>query len=280
MRDDRRNGIGRRSLIVKGLAAGGVVAAGGAATLLNEADNGEAANSRRARRVTRGGVRNVVLVHGAYADGSSWSEVIERLQAAGITATAVQNPLSSLADDVAATRVILAQRAEPTILVAHSYGGTVISEAGDDPHVAGLVYVAARAPDAGEDYAALAKRFATPPANAGLVFKDGFGRLTEHAFLHDFANGVDRTRARALYAVQGHISATLFSDKTTVAAWRSKPSWYAVSKRDRTTSPKLERFLARRMKAKTIELDSGHLSLVTHPRQITELILRAARHSG
>ena len=155
-----------------------------------------------------------------------------------------------------------------------------ISEAGDDPHVAGLVYVAARAPDAGEDYTALAKRFATPPANAGLVFKDGFGRLTEHAFLHDFANGVDRTRARALYAVQGHISATLFSDKTTVAAWRSKPSWYAVSKRDRTTSPKLERFLARRMKAKTIELDSGHLSLVTHPRQITELILRAARHSG
>jgi pimeloyl-ACP methyl ester carboxylesterase len=280
MRDDRRNGISRRSLIVKGLAAGGVVAAGGAATLLSEADNGEAANSRRARRVTRGGVRNVVLVHGAYADGSSWSEVIERLQAAGITATAVQNPLSSLADDVAATRVILAQRAEPTILVAHSYGGTVISEAGDDPHVAGLVYVAARAPDAGEDYTALAKRFATPPANAGLVFKDGFGRLTEHAFLHDFANGVDRTRARALYAVQGHISATLFSDKTTVAAWRSKPSWYAVSKRDRTTSPKLERFLARRMKAKTIELDSGHLSLVTHPRQITELILRAARHSG
>ena len=280
MRDDRRNGISRRSLIVKGLAAGGVVAAGGAATLLSEADNGEAANRRRARRVTRGGVRNVVLVHVAYADGSSWSEVIERLQAAGITATAVQNPLSSLADDVAATRVILAQRAEPTILVAHSYGGTVISEAGDDPHVAGLVYVAARAPDAGEDYAALAKRFATPPANAGLVFKDGFGRLTEHAFLNDFANGVDRTRARALYAVQGHISATLFSDKTTVAAWRSKPSWYAVSKRDRTTSPKLERFLARRMKAKTIELDSGHLSLVTHPRQITELILRAARHSG
>ncbi len=280
MRDDRRNGISRRSLIVKGLAAGGVVAAGGAATLLSEAHNGEAANSRRAWRVTRGGVRNVVLVHGAYADGSSWSEVIERLQAAGITATAVQNPLSSLADDVAATRVILAQRAEPTILVAHSYGGTVISEAGDDPHVAGLVYVAARAPDAGEDYAALAKRFATPPANAGLVFKDGFGRLTEHAFLHDFANGVDRTRARALYAVQGHISATLFSDKTTVAAWRSKPSWYAVSKRDRTTSPKLERFLARRMEAKTIELDSGHLSLVTHPRQITELILRAARHSG
>jgi pimeloyl-ACP methyl ester carboxylesterase len=273
MRDDSGNGINRRTLIVNGLAAGA------AATLMRGAGKVQAAASRRPRRVFRGRVRNVVLVHGAYADGSCWSEVIERLQAAGVTATAVQNPLSSLADDVAATRLILARHAEPTILVGHSYGGTVITESGTDPQVVGLVYVAARAPDAGEDYAALAKTFPTPPANAGLVFKDGFGSLTEHAFLHDFANGVDRSRARALYAVQGHISATLFADRTTVAAWRSKPSWYAISKRDRTTSPKLERFLAKRMKAKTIELDSGHLSLITHPRQITELILRASRHS-
>jgi len=273
MRDDNAHGMNRRSLIVKGLAAGGV------ATLMSGAKV-PAAESLRPRRVFEGAVRNVVLVHGAYADGSSWSEVIERLQAAGVTATAVQNPLRSVADDAAATRLILARHAEPTILVGHSYGGTVISEAGADPHVVGLVYVAARAPDAGEDYAALAKTFPTPPANAGLVFKDGFGSLTEQAFLHDFANGVDRSRARTLYAVQGHIAATLFADRTTVAAWRSKPSWYAISKRDRTTSPELERFLAKRMKAKTIELDSGHLSLITHPRQITELILRAARHSG
>jgi pimeloyl-ACP methyl ester carboxylesterase len=274
MHDDSGNGINRRSLIVKGLAAGG------AATVMSGAGKVQAADRLRPRRVFKGRVRNVVLVHGAYADGSSWSAVIERLQAAGVTASAVQNPLSSLADDVAATRLILAQHAKPTILVGHSYGGTVITEAGADPHVVGLVYVAARAPDAGEDYAALAKTFPTPPANAGLVYKDGFGSLTEHAFLHDFANGVDRRRAQVLYAVQGHISATLFSDRTTVAAWRSKPSWYAVSKFDRTTSPELERFLAKRMKAKTIELDSGHLSLITHPRQITELILRAARHSG
>ena len=273
MRDDSANGMDRRSLIVNGLAAGA------AATLMGGAGKAQAAASLRSKRVFKGRVRNVVLVHGAYADGSCWSEVIERLQAAGLTATAVQNPLSSLANDVAATRLILARHAEPTILVGHSYAGTVITEAGTDPRVAGLVYVAARAPDAGEDYAALAKTFPTPPANAGLVFKDGFGSLTEHAFLHDFANGVERRRARALYAVQGHISATLFTDRTTVAAWRSKPSWYAISKRDRTTSPKLERFLAKRMKAKTIELDSGHLSLITHPRQITELILRAARHS-
>src|SRR4051812_5867803 len=276
MRDDSGNGNGmnRRRLIVNGLAAGA------AATLLTGAGEMQAAASLRPPRVFRGRVRNVVMIHGAYADGSCWSEVIERLQAAGVTATAVQNPLSSLADDVAATRLILARHAKPTILVGHSYGGTVITEAGTDPRVVGLVYVAARAPDAGEDFAALTTTFPTPPANAGIVYKNGFGSLNKHAFLHDFANGVDRSRARVLYAVQGHISATLFGDRTTVAAWRSKPSWYAVSQRDRTTSPKLERFLAKRMKAKTIELDSGHLSLITHPRQITELILRAARHSG
>ncbi|MEA2303052.1 MAG: hypothetical protein QOH43_332 [Solirubrobacteraceae bacterium] len=271
---DSGNGIDRRGLIVKGLAAAG------AATLMSHAGTVQAAERLRPRRVFTGAVRNVVLVHGAYADGSSWTEVIERLHAAGVTATAVQNPLRSVADDAAATRLILARHAKPTILVGHSYGGTVITEAGANPRVVGLVYVAARAPDAGEDYAALTKTFPAPPATAGIVYEDGFGSLTQHAFLHDFANGVDRDRARVLYAVQGHVSATLFADKTTIAAWRSKPSWYAVSKRDRTTSPELERFLAKRMKATTIELDSGHLSLITHARQITELILRAARHSG
>jgi predicted alpha/beta hydrolase family esterase len=261
--------MNRRTLI-KGLAAGSV-------TLMGATGKARAAEALGSRRAVEGGVRNVVLVHGAYADGSCWSEVIERLEAAGLTATAVQNPLTSLADDAAATRRILGLHTTPTILVGHSFAGTVISEVGNAPHVTGLVYVAARAPDAGEDYAALAKTFPTPPANAGLVYTNGFGALTEHAFLHDFANGVDRNRARVLYAVQGHISATLFSDRTTVAAWRSKPSWYAVSKHDRTTSPELERFLAKRMNAKTIEVDSGHLSLITHPREITELILTAAR---
>ena len=149
------NGISRRSLIVNGLAGGA------AATLMGGAGKVQAATSLHPRRVFRGKVRNVVLVHGAYADGSSWSEVIERLQAAGVHATAVQNPLTSVADDVAATRRILARHAKRTVLVGHSYGGTVISEAGADPHVVGLVYVAARAPDAGEDYTALAKTFPT-----------------------------------------------------------------------------------------------------------------------
>jgi pimeloyl-ACP methyl ester carboxylesterase len=217
----------------------------------------------------------VVLVHGAYADGSSWSEVIEQLQRAGVAAVAVQNPLTSLADDVAHTRRIMALQDGPVVLVGHSFAGTVITEAGTDPRVAGLVYIAARAPDAGEDYAALAQKFPTPPANAGLVYSGGFGGLTEDAFLNDFANGVDPVRARALYAVQGRVSESLFREKTTVAAWRSKPSWYAISRQDRTTSPQLQRFLADRMHATTVEIDSGHLSLITHPHEVTELILSA-----
>ena len=122
-----------------------------------------------------------MLVHGAYADGSSWSAVIRRLQGAGLAVTAVQNPLTSLADDVAHTRRILAQDKPPVILAGHSFAGTIISQAGADPRVAGLVYLAARAPDAGEDYPALAARFAASPANAGLAYTAGYGALTEHA---------------------------------------------------------------------------------------------------
>jgi pimeloyl-ACP methyl ester carboxylesterase len=223
-----------------------------------------------------GSARNVVLVHGAYADGSSWSQVIERLQAAGLNVTSVQNPLTSLSDDVAATRRALALQDGPTILAAHSWGGTVISEAGLASNVTGLVYVAARAPDAGEDYAALAAQFPTPPANAGLVESGGFKQLSKEAFLRDFAGDVPRSLALTLYAAQGRISDSLFTSKTSVAAWRHKPTWYAVSRNDRTTSPDLERFLAARMGAKTMELDSSHLSIVSHPAAITKLILDAA----
>ena len=220
---------------------------------------------------------SVVLVHGAYADGSSWSEVIKRLQAEGFAVTAVQNPLSSLADDAAHTRRILALQVGPVILAGHSFAGTVITEAGTHPAVAGLVYVAARAPDAGEDYAALAGRFPVPPASAGLVYADGYGALTRDAFLNDFANGVEPALARVLYAVQGHVSAALFHERTTVAAWQSKPTWYAVSQRDRTISPELQRFMAGRMGAATVEIDAGHLALVTHPEEVTRLITTAAR---
>ena len=229
-----------------------------------------------ARAQTKAAARNVVLVHGAYADGSCWSEVIGRLQQAGLRATAVQNPLTSLAADVEATRRILGLQDGPTVLVAHSWGGMVITEAGVDPKVSALVYVAARAPDAGEDYSALAAKFPTPPASAGLVKAGGFAQLSEEAFLRDFAGDIEPARARILYAVQGRISNTLFSGRTTKAAWRSKPSWYAVSTEDRTISPELERFMAARMKAKTIEVKASHLSLISQPDEITALILEAA----
>ncbi len=225
-------------------------------------------------------IRNVVLVHGAYADGSCWSDVIALLQAAGYKAMAVQNPLTSLADDVAATKRVLALQDGPTILVGHSWAGTVISEAGVDSKVAGLVYIAARAPDAGEDYAALAAKFPTPAASAGLVKSGGFAQLSEEAFLRDFAGDVPAERARVMYAEQGRIADTLFASRTTVAAWRSKPTWYSVSTRDRTTAPELERFLAKRMNATTIELDSSHVAMISHPREVAALIMNAASRAN
>ena len=225
-------------------------------------------------------IRNIVLVHGAYADGSCWSDVIALLQAAGFKATAVQNPLTSLADDVAATKRILALQDGPTILVGHSWAGTVITEVGVDPKVVALVYLAARAPDVGEDYAALAARYPTPPGNAGRVKADGFVQLSEEAFVRDFAGDVDPARARALYAVQGRISETLFAGKTTQAAWKSKPSWFAISTKDRTSAPELQRFVAARMKAKTVELASSHVAMLSHPKEIAQLILEAAGARG
>src|SRR4030088_2361669 len=201
--------------------------------------------------------RNVVLIHGAWADGSSWAEVIPRLQAAGLKVTAVQNPLTSLDDSVAATRRALALQDGPTVLVAHSWGGTVISETGMDPKVSALVYVAARGPDAGEDFVGLSGKFPTMPVRAGVQERDGFTNLSEDAFLKYFANGVAHKRAEVLYAEQEPTAASLFGERTTVAAWRSKPSWYAVSKIDETISPDLERFLAKRMAATTVELEEG-----------------------
>ncbi|MEU0965310.1 alpha/beta hydrolase [Streptomyces sp. NPDC005917] len=253
--------IGRRQFSVLG--------AGVAAAALSGAPV-----AREAARSPRPKARNVVLVHGAYADGSSWAKVIPLLQAAGLNVIAVQNPLTSLADDVAATNFALARQSGPTVLVAHSYGGTVISQTGLDADVTALVYVAARAPEAGEDFAALSKKFPAPPVNSGLITKSGFRYLSESAFLQDFANGVPRKEALTLYAVQGPLSTA--PPTTTVAAWHKKPSWYVVSKNDRTINPELERFMAKRMKATTTEVDSGHLSIVTHPEAISRVILQAA----
>src|SRR5260221_7559283 len=222
--------------------------------------------------------RNVVLVHGAWADGSSWAEVIPYLQAAGLKVTAVQNPLTSLDDSVAASRRAVALQGGPTVLVAHSWGGTVISETGTDPKVSSLVYVAARGPDTAEDFVALSGKFPTGPVRAGIREHDGFTKLSEDSFLKYFANGVEPKKAEVLYAVQEPTAVSLFAGRTTEAAWRSKPSWYAVSKQDQTINPDLERFLAKRMNPTTVELDAGHLSLVSHPKEVADLILAAAGH--
>jgi pimeloyl-ACP methyl ester carboxylesterase len=246
------------------------VAAGGASTLM----------SALPAQSARSPVKNVVMVHGLYADGSCWSDVIVRLQATGLNVTSVQNPLTTFEDDVAAATRALESQDGPTVLVAHSYGGMVATQAGVHPNVTGLVYIAARAPDAGESYTALAARFPTPPAGEGLVKFENYLKLSETAFLDDFANGVDPVRARVLYAVQQPNVATLSPNaRTTAAAWRTKPSWYAVSMQDRTINPDLERFMAARMKASTIEIDAGHLSLVSHPQEVSNLILAATAGS-
>jgi pimeloyl-ACP methyl ester carboxylesterase len=239
-----------------------------------------AALAPRLSRAANGpAARNIVLVHGLFADGSSWSEVIPRLQATGLNVTSVQNPLTTLDDAVAETQLVLDRQDGPTVLVGHSFSGMIVTEVGVDPKVSAVVYVAARAPDAGEDYTALAKTYPAPPASAGVVFDGDEGRLTEAAFLHDFAGDLPEARAKALYAVQEPFHKALLTGKTKHAAWRSKPSFYAVSTEDRTINPDLERFMAKRMGATTIEVKSSHLSLISHPQEITDLILQAAGHT-
>jgi pimeloyl-ACP methyl ester carboxylesterase len=255
-----RHPINRRTFV-------GMVAAGAASTLVQ----GTAVAAQPAPKA-----RNVVLVHGLFADGSSWSEVIARLQAAGLNATSVQNPLTTLPEAVASAERVLARQDGPTVLVGHSFSGMIVTEAGMHPNVSALVYVAARAPDAGEDYTALAKTFPTPPASAGTVFDGDEGRLSEAAFLRDFAGDLPEAKAKILYAVQGPFQKALLTGKTTHAAWRSKPSFYAVSTEDRTINPDLERFMAKRMGAKTIEVKASHLALISHPDEIARLILEAA----
>jgi pimeloyl-ACP methyl ester carboxylesterase len=242
--------------------------AGAATTLVPAAGTAEIRKTVKAR--------NVVLVHGLFADGSSWADVIARLQGAGLNVTSVQNPLSTLPEAVASAQRVLDRQDGPTVLAGHSFSGMIVTEAGAHPNVSAVVYVAARAPDANEDYAALAKNFPTPPASAGIVFDGNEGRLSEAAFLRDFAGDLPESRARVLYAVQEPFQKSLLAGKTTQAAWRTKPSFYAVSTEDRTINSDLQRFMAKRMGARTIEVKASHVSLISQPEVIAGLILEAA----
>jgi pimeloyl-ACP methyl ester carboxylesterase len=250
--------MNRRTLI-------GTAAASVAFPLLNRVANGQASPK----------TKNVVFVHGLFADGSCWSKVIAALQREGVNCTSVQNPLTSLHEASEAARRGITAQPGPTVLVGHSFSGMIVSEVGIDPKVTALVYVAARAPDAGEDYTALAKKYPTPPATAGIVFNDDWGRLSEEAFLRDFAGDLPAEEARILYAVQQPFKKSLTAEKITNAAWRSKPSFYAVSTQDRTINPDLQRFMAKRMGAKTVEIQASHVALISSPDVVANLILEA-----
>ena len=223
------------------------------------------------------GVKNIVLVHGAFADGSSWAKVIPILQAKGYNVTAVQNPLTSFADDVAATNRALALQTGPVILVGHSWGGAVITEAGMDPKVAGLVYVAAFATDADEVVGDIGKAYPPPPSFAApIIDKQGFMSLPADAFVKHFASDLPAAEARVLAATQGPINAAAFGTKVSTVAWKTKPSWYIVSQRDEAIAPDEERFFAKRMKAATTELNTSHLPMLSKPKDVAAVIMDAA----
>jgi pimeloyl-ACP methyl ester carboxylesterase len=221
---------------------------------------------------------NIVLVHGAWADGSSWSGVIERLQADGYHVTAPQFPETSLADDVARLRQVLELQDGPTIVAGHSYGGQIMTALGTDaPDVAGLVYIAAFGIDEGESLGALLSQGPPTPALAHL-FTDshGFGWLPEDDFVKHFASGVDPVSARVMHAVQQPLAGSTFTDVMGVPAWKSRPCWYLVATQDQAIPPDAERMFASRMGATTIEVPAGHLAMVSHPAEVTQLIESAA----
>ena len=225
---------------------------------------------------------NIVLVHGAWADGSSWSDVIERLQADGFQVRAPQFPLSSLADGVARLRQVLEFQDGPTIVVGHSYGGQIMTALGAEaPNVVGLVYIAAFGLDKGKSLGALLSGGPPTPALAHMFTDDhGFAWLSEDGFVNHFAADVDPTRARVMYAVQQPLASSVFEDVMSVPAWKSLPSWYLVAQNDEALPPDAERQFAERTGATTVEIPSSHVAMVSHPAEVAELIEKAAASVG
>jgi pimeloyl-ACP methyl ester carboxylesterase len=223
------------------------------------------------------GVKNVVLVHGAFADGSSWAKVIPLLQARGLNVVAVQNPLTSFADDVAATKRALALINGPVLLVGHSYAGAIISEVGIDPKVVGLVFVAAGAPDPGQSFQEMAAVAPAPPGFAEIrPDANGFLSLTTRGMTDFFAADVPRSESIIMASTQGPTNGVCFGAKITNAAWQTKPNWYIVASNDQMIQPDLERALAKKIKAITLTLATSHVPMISQPGKVADFIASAA----
>lgn len=225
--------------------------------------------------------KNIILVHGAWADGSSWSKVIPLLDAKGFNVVAVQLPLTSLSDDAAAVKRAIALETGPVLLVGHSYGGAVITEAGDDPKVKALVYVAAFAPDKGESAGSLTATMPAPPLNSQVrPDPNGFLKLTKEGIYDDFAQDLPSSEKEVLYVAQAPTNANALNGKISDPAWRSKPSWYIVAANDRAISPKLERTMAKTIRATTTTLQTSHVAMLAEPKAVVQVIERAAASEG
>jgi pimeloyl-ACP methyl ester carboxylesterase len=224
-------------------------------------------------------VHNIVLVHGAWADGSSWNRIIPLLEKRGLHVTAVHLPFTTLADDAAAVKRAIALQDGPVLLVGHSYGGVVITEAGNDPKVVALVYVAAFAPDAGQSAGDLNGRVApTPGAHEFRPDANGYLSLTDKGIAEDFAQDLSASEKKLLAATQGQTSGpNELGAKVSAAAWKTKPTFYIVADRDRMISPQLEKEMAAQMHAKTIHISSSHVPMLSHPTEVAEFISEAAR---
>ena len=223
--------------------------------------------------------RNVILVHGAWADGSSWKKVIPLLTAKGLHVTAVQLPLTSLADDAATVKRAIALETGPVVLVGHSYGGAVITEAGTDPKVRALVYVAAFAPDAGQSAGSL--NASVPPAPMAAEVRpdaEGYLKLTKAGVFDDFAQDVSQAEKEELYAAQAPTNVKSLGGAISTPAWRSKPSWYIVAAHDRAIPPSLEETMAKTIQAKTTTVQSSHVAMLSKPAEVAAVIEDAAAH--
>ncbi|AXC14110.1 putative signal peptide protein [Acidisarcina polymorpha] len=229
------------------------------------------------QEVEPGTTKEAILVHGAWADGSSWSKVIPLLEQRGFHVVAVQLPLTSLANDVATVRRAIALETGPVLLVAHSCGGVVITEAGNDPKVSGLVYISAYAPDAGESAFTLNTLApASPASNQITKGAEGFLKLNTEGILADFAQDLPLRERTTLLATQGPISASALGASVSTSAWRTKPSWFIIASRDRTIEPQLEELEAKRMNAVTTTADSCHVVMLSQPELVANVIVRAS----